>query len=404
MKTMMRKCAWTVVIAGSFALAGCGNGGNGGSGPTSSAAGADVATVNGETISRDQLHSYLETTVGERALGEMIANRLILQEAKKSNITVTEKDIDDIVAQRRAEGGQSAATADEVIKTGGKQLQAYRDAIKNQLTIDRLVTKDVKVDSKALDAWFAKNKATYSVPTRVKMGVLLTSSKPRADVMVSQLKAKSKTFSQLVEEQKKAKDAMALQSSEETPLSPIETLGPIRPQVEKLKVNETTGALLLSPPNSPQKLYGVLRLIAREAGTSPKLADVKAQAETDYKMEQVARKIVAQNPQNPKFDETIQRTMGALFQENAQRGNMQMPTRRDVLRYINQTAINQLTTKLQTEAKVSVTEPTFAALAKAYTPVATPAAPGTTPGTAPAPGGAANGATNSAAPAAPKAP
>ncbi|HEX8550135.1 MAG TPA: peptidyl-prolyl cis-trans isomerase [Abditibacteriaceae bacterium] len=374
-----------------LAIAGCG-------GPGATGGGGSVATVNGEAIGREDLHLYLEATSGERALREMIDNRLVLQEAKKGNIEVTEKDIDDVVAARKAEGGPAAQTIETVTKTGGTQLKAYRDSIKNQLVIDRLVTKDVKVDDKALQAWFTKNKKDYSTPTRVKLGLLITSSKPRADAMAQQLKAKTKTFAQLVDEQKKAKDAAAGSSAVETPTTtPQDELpGEVKPAVAKLKDGETTPVLLLTPATSPQKVYGILRLVSREQGKNPTLADVKTQVETDYKLEQIARKTVAQNPQNPKFDETVQRTQQYLFQQQAQQGIMTPPSRRDVLRFINQTAIQQLTTKLQTSAKVEIPDPAFAELAKAYVPAPTPGAPGATP--------AAGGPAAPSAPAAPAAP
>lgn len=400
MKMMTKRAgAMSVLSAAAMALilAGCGGPSSGGStsGGGGGGGGSTVATVNGEAISRDDFNAYLEATNGERALRELIDNKLVLQEAAKQKIEITDKDIDAVIEQRKAEGGSGAQMAEEVTKIGGVQLTAYRNSIRNQIAIDRLVTKDVKVDDKALQEWFTKNKANYSTPARVKLGLLITTSKPRADIMVQQLKAKTKTFAQLVDEQKKQKDQAAMQSTAENPnMTSVDALpADIKSTVQKLKVGETSGALLLTPAAAPQKVYGILRIVAQEAAKNPTLAEIRPTVETDYKLEQIARKLVKENPKNPPFEETIRRTGGALMQQNMQQGIFQQPTRRDILRYINQTAVAQLTSKLQTGAQVTSDDPAYAKLVEAYKPPVMPGAPapaGAQPGgaqPAPAPTG-----------------
>jgi hypothetical protein len=308
---------------------------------------------------------------------------------------VTDAEVDAALEDRKKESGPVAANIDEVVKGGGSRLEALKRSVRYQLAIDKLLTKDVKVEEAALKTWFDKNKATYGSPARVKLGVITTSTKPRADTMAQQLKAKTKTFAQLVEEQKKAKDPAATQSTAETPeFLPLESLPPsVKATVNKLKAGETSGVINLAP--EPQKLYAILRVVTKEDAKNPSLTDIRTRVEHDYKLEQAARKSVTASGQ--KYDDVVKQVEQGIMQQNMQQGNMTPPSRSDVLRMINQTEVQKLTARLQQSAKVEISEPMFAKIADTYKPA--PAAPGA-PG-APAAGGAP---ATSGAPAAPSAP
>jgi foldase protein PrsA len=381
MNTLMKRGPVVLGVASlmALAIAGCG-GPDGNSGP--------VATVNGQNIERTALYSFLEATNGEPALRQLISFELVMQELKKDNLTVSDADVTAAIEDRKKEGGPGAAQLDEVVKAGGARLEALQRSLRYQLAVDKLITKDVKVDAKALEAWFAKHKGSYGSPARAKLGLLLSSSKPRIETLEKQLKAKTKTFPQLVEEQKKAKDPVAGQSATETPQEvPTDSLPPnIKSVVAKLKAGENSSIVNLG--REPQNVYAIIRIVSKEDAKSPTLEQIRAQVEMDYKLEQLARKVVAENPQNPNYDKALQQTQQFLAQQNMQQGIMQPPTEREVLRYINQTAVTKLTTQLQGAAKVETTDPLYADLVKSYGTASAEGAAGApvAPGAAPAAG------------------
>ena len=370
-------------LVGAVALAGCPSP-NGPVDPVYPVGSGAVATVNGKNIERNALHSHLEATHGEEALRQLIDYELVMQELKTKGLEIGDAEVNAAVEQRGRENEMVA----QLTGTPGPAQEALKRQVRYQLAIDKLLTADVKVDEAALKTWFDKNKARYDQPERVKLGFLLSSTKQRADLMVDQLKKKSKTFLQLVDEQKAANDPQAKNSMAEIPqFTPANDLPPeLRTPVSKLKDGETSGVLTLG--QGAQKVFAIIRLVDRQEGKKADLTAMRPQVENDYKLEQVAKKLVAENPQNPPFEETIKRVEMTIMQQSQRK-----PSYHDILSFINQTGASQLTTRLREAAKVEVSDKAYAKVGEEFKPA--PTAPALSGEAAPS-----GGAENKAAPAA----
>src|SRR5690606_14469011 len=109
--------------------------------------------------------------------------------------------------------------------------------------------------------------------------------------------------------------------------------------------------------------------------------------EIDYKLEQVARKLNSENPSNPPFEKSVDQVKAVLQQQNQ---SPEAPQYRDVLNFVNQTAVNRLLQGLRTAASVEIEDPAFKAVGEDFKPVPgvetpTPAAEDAAPAEAPAP-------------------
>jgi foldase protein PrsA len=375
------------------ALSGCNrNGAGGGIGGTSG--GDTVATVNGTAIGRNELHSLLEATGGEAAVRELVLRQLVMQELQKQGLSVTDEEVEKGLKDAAAkQTGPNAEELQRAISTPGPRQDYFRNQVRTDIALNRIVTKDVKVDDAQLKTWFEKNKARYGTPAQVKLGLLLASTKVRADTMAAQLKSGTKTFAQLVQEQKKAQDPVAQGSIAEMPeFMAVESLSQFSPavatQIKNLKPNQNTGAMLLTPGGG-QQIYGVVRLAARQEATRPDFTAMRETAEQDYKLEQVARKEL---PPGATMDQMLKQVEGMVAQQNAGR-TMQRPSYRDMLNVMVQGAKQKVLTGLQQSAKVEIADASYASVAEAFKPQ--PGAPGA-PGQAP--NGAAGEAPQGAAP------
>lgn len=371
----------TGVVISSLALAAllAGCGGNktdgGGSGPTASNPGGGantIATVNGEAIGRDELRDYLEASQGESAITKLIEYSLVMQEAKKQNVTVADADVQASLDSRRAQD----PNVEMIEKSGGVRLDALKRQTRYQLAIDGLLTKDVKVNEADLKKWFASHAKFYNQPERVKFGFILSSTKARADTMAAQLKGKTKTFQELVEEQKKASDQLARGSMAESPAAtPADALPKaIKSGTANLKPNENSGVLVLGSP--PRQAFAIVRLVERAPAVKADMVKMKSQIEADYKLEQVARKLNGQNPKNPPFEKTVEQITGYM----AQQGGGAPPTYRAILDFINQTSVSNLTTELQKGAKVEIQDKAYDRVGEQYKAMAAAAPPAAAPG------------------------
>ena len=396
---MQRKLslAWAGAAVASAALtvtfAGCGNGGATSSGGSGSSGGSTVATVGSDNISRDELHSTLEATAGEQALRQLIEYRLVQQQVKSKGMEVTDAEVEAVIKERTKQN----PSLTEMIQAGGPRLEEVRRQIRNKIAMDKLITQEIKVNDADFKTWFSKNRHRFDVPARLKVGILLTSTKKRAEVMAEQLKNKSKTFLQLVEEQKKAQDPVAKNSTDEDKgyLSLAKELPPaLRDPLSKLKSGEISSVLALG--TGPNPVYGVVRVVSREEAQKADIEQQRAYFERLYKLEQVAKRVVKQGfPPNTTFDQALKQAEMMASQQMAQSGRMERLSYAELIDFVNQQAaqqqMQQLMTTVLATAKVEIKDPAYVRVAEAFKPApAMPGAPGDpgAPGSGPgAPGG-----------------
>lgn len=372
-------------IALSFALAaalsGCNNkGGETSSGPgvLPSGSGNDtIATVNGDPISRDQVRSIVETTSGPQTLATLINLRLIEQAMKKDNVTVPDADVQKAYDEAVAKQGTQDSFKRLNDSAEGKSLIRRQTAA--QLGVDYLATKDIKVDDAKLKAWFDKHKAEYGSAAELKVGILGASTKVRADTMAQQLKSKSKTFPQLVEEQKKANDPAAQQLSNEGLMVPEaalkgKTTDPLATAIMKTKEGEISAPIKIG--KAPQEAYAIITVLSRTAAKVPDLSTMRKEIEQDYKLEQIAREDLKTN-----FDSAVKQVQQGMAQQAMQQPGSPAPKYHDVLETLAQGAKAKLLEKLRTEAKIDVPDKLYASVADQFKP-----APGAPVGAAPAAG------------------
>lgn len=369
---MKQKGALSVALAAmaALALAGCNSGGGGGGGGGASGPSV-VAVVGDKEITRDELHQHLEGSNGASSLAFLIQYSQAEQKMKSEGLEITDEELQKALENRAL---QSPA-ADNILKGKGPQLETLKRNERFNLMLDKLLTKDIKVDEAALKKWFDQRKDYYRRPMLVKFGVLLTSTKTRADILAKDLKSKAKTFNDLVEQQKKAADQMAAGSTNETP--EYFSLARIYPEwrgaLTSQKINDISPVIAFNG-GAAGKGYAILRVLAREESVVPNFTAMRAKAEADYKLEQVAKGIVDSDPRSKKFTWTqiIQDVYGRL-QQQAGKPDFQ-PTYHQALSYLSQPAASQLIGTMQGEGKVEIKDDNYKELKESFKAAA--AAPG----------------------------
>lgn len=116
-----------------------------------------VLSVNGESINRLTLIRELEKQAGKKVLEGLVTNTLMLQEAKKRNITITDnelnaeiKNIDENLKKR----GQSL---DQVLTLQSLTIDKVKDQIKLNLIMKKLLSDKISVSDKDVSDYIEKN-------------------------------------------------------------------------------------------------------------------------------------------------------------------------------------------------------------------------------------------------------
>jgi foldase protein PrsA len=333
-----------------------------------------LATVGGSKVTRADLSSFLEAQQGEQVLPYLIDTQLIFENLKSKGLEVTDAEVTADLDRRKANDPSAAA----LIAAGGSKLETAKQQVKRDLAVQKLLTADIKATDAQIKSFFEKNRTYYDTNAKARVGLLFASTKTRADLLARQLAQKTKTFEALVEEQKKANDPVAGQSSADRgTFEGLENFPPnIATQITKIAKGATTTPQSLQV-GLPTPVYVIFKKVDFQPAKKADLTALRPQVETDYKLAEAAKKTVAQNPQNPPFEETLKRTQQFMQSQNPTGGS---PGLREVLNYINQTSANALLTTLRTAGTVQVDDPTYAKVAEAYKPAATAGAPGAATG------------------------
>lgn len=121
-----------------------------------------VAMVDGRPIFRSELNNRLLSQYGSQTMEGLIGEKLILENAQKQNINITQKEIDERIVE--IEKSLNGMKLDEALKLQGMNKADFISRQKIQLSIDKMFAKDVSVSAAEIDD-FIKNNSMYLTAT-----------------------------------------------------------------------------------------------------------------------------------------------------------------------------------------------------------------------------------------------
>jgi foldase protein PrsA len=165
-----------------LSLAACSQGGGGG---------GDVATVNGQKISRADFTAKLEALPQAKAvLNQLVQAVLVDQYAKDNNIQIADADVSKKLDEIKAR--YPAGQFDAAIKAQGFSDTDVHNIIRQQLVVERAVGKDVVVTDDDIKKYFDQNHATLDKGEQVHARHILVADEKTAQLVESKLKAGEK--------------------------------------------------------------------------------------------------------------------------------------------------------------------------------------------------------------------
>jgi len=120
-----------------------------------------AATVNGNPISRFSVISDLEKQGGKQTLNSLITKQLILQEAKKKNISVSQEEIGSEIKRIEENLSKQGQDLNQLLTAQGMTKTSLEDQINLQKTVEKLLGKQIEVADKEIDDYIEKNKSSF---------------------------------------------------------------------------------------------------------------------------------------------------------------------------------------------------------------------------------------------------
>ncbi|MBI5620062.1 SurA N-terminal domain-containing protein [Candidatus Gottesmanbacteria bacterium] len=118
-----------------------------------------AAVVNGRPIFRWELNSSLASRFGKQMLESMISERLVTDAAGSLGIRISKQEVDAKMAEivKSLGGGMSV---DDLLKYQGMTKEDFENQIRLQMTVERVLTKDLVITDGDIDNFIATNRAT----------------------------------------------------------------------------------------------------------------------------------------------------------------------------------------------------------------------------------------------------
>jgi peptidyl-prolyl cis-trans isomerase SurA len=149
---------------------------SGGGASSSSSSGKEVAaTVNGTTITIEDVDRITKQQAGDRnnqlsplelaaarlqVLDELIQQEVLYQRAQKDGINPTDQEINEYIQKRKQEGGITEEDFDKQLKSSGQTQESFRNDIRKQMAIAKLQDKqgaELKVQDREITDFFKSN-------------------------------------------------------------------------------------------------------------------------------------------------------------------------------------------------------------------------------------------------------
>lgn len=118
-----------------------------------------AAIVNGQPVYRLQVIQQLESKGGKQTLNTITTKMLIMQEARKKNILISQKEIHDQIKEIEKKLSASGQSLDSALESQGQTKQDLREQIEIQKIAEKLFAKESVVSEAELNKYFEENKA-----------------------------------------------------------------------------------------------------------------------------------------------------------------------------------------------------------------------------------------------------
>ncbi|OGR50572.1 MAG: hypothetical protein A2049_10775 [Elusimicrobia bacterium GWA2_62_23] len=158
---------------------------------------ADVAVVNGQKLTREELTRKLWWQYAAQGLTELIDEKLLLAEADRLKVKADPKEIEARYASLAA--GQDKAAFEKNLKSVGWSTADLKDLLRRQLTIRATVIAAGKLAVTDADAktFFDANKERLGAPETVKLSQIFVNTRAEADDAYDLLTSVGADFSKL---------------------------------------------------------------------------------------------------------------------------------------------------------------------------------------------------------------
>lgn len=148
---------------------------------------AAIATVGGKPITMKELQERLYRQYGDEVLRTMMVRTAIDLESAAANISVTDEEIEADLAEQMESYGGEEAFYDAMKSQLGLGRDDVREDAKYRLLLEKIATRGITVSDKEVDDYLAEHAEEYAPSTRLHLRWIVTESGKDAETVLDKL-------------------------------------------------------------------------------------------------------------------------------------------------------------------------------------------------------------------------
>ncbi len=242
-----------------------------------------VATVGGETISREDWLVAMEESHGQETLRTLINTKVIRSLAKEYNISVSKKEV-----QQEVDFLKSAYST---LEHGASLNEStLMEEVETELLLEEIVTRDVELSDGELKEYYDENKEIYQIPAMYKLSQIVVSSEEEGEQIVKELEGGS-SFEALARE-RSIEQLSSSQGGEigYVPLDSFLLTKEAQDAISRLKVDEWTTSV-----KNGQSQFVVYKVLDQSEGKNYSFEEVKPQIRRQLALRQVEAQVTPED-------------------------------------------------------------------------------------------------------------
>lgn len=145
-----------------------------------------VATVNGHKITKNQLYDFMVKQGGQEALNALVNEEIVILEAKKANIEVTDQEIQEELEYYYDYYG-SKETFEQIMIQNGIKIASVEQDVKLSLLVKKLLEPRITITEEEMQEYYSENKDLFSTPEEVKASHILVETEETAKEVKNKL-------------------------------------------------------------------------------------------------------------------------------------------------------------------------------------------------------------------------
>ncbi|MFC0562435.1 foldase protein PrsA [Halalkalibacter alkalisediminis] len=147
-----------------------------------------VATVNGQSIHKDELFDVLVAQYGAEVLDSLVADMIIKQELKKANIQITQEEIEEeMTIYMESYGGEESFT--QLLEASGVEVSTIEGDIETFLALEKLFQTRITITEEEIISYFEENKDYFGEEEQVHASHILVEDESTAIEIKDKLEA-----------------------------------------------------------------------------------------------------------------------------------------------------------------------------------------------------------------------